>query len=524
MYTKIYGLFFLHLVVTITASAQLFPAEDASVNYRLVGFSFPGTQGVSDYMVEIAMGNYAANDVFLKNVVTTAHAATNRIIAEVPYFGRDYTWRSSYTSSGKTNYSKLHHFTSVISGEVDSPVTRLTIMKGAEKYKDAYVFADCSNALYNMDGKPVWYLPLKGKLVNKENKLMDMKLTPQGTVTFLIGQNIYEVNYNGDIIWEGPDNGKTTRDNNAHYHHEFTRLRNGHYMVLGNEFVKTGAAHSSNVNARKIDSTTAFGTVIEYDQKGRVMWKWRSADYFKTIPQQYLETDVYGPMSPQGTNDTHENAFYFDEQENMVYISFKNINSIIKVKYPEGKVVATYGKLSGVAGTETGRLFCGQHSCKAAAGGKFYIFNNNSCNKGAMPQVFVFDQPANAKDTLSLAWQFMCGFDDVLAQKKEEARAANTTIEYPTPEFLAAHSAFSRGGNVTPLPDGSLFVSICGPLGKMFIISPEKKVLWCALPETWNQYNKRWDDLIGYKANIVTNFADIQRFVWSALPKPPAKR
>jgi hypothetical protein len=516
---KIYLLLFLQLAISSVAIAQIFPAENSKVNYRLVGFSFPAEKGISEYSVEIAIGNYTNGD-FTKNIIQTGHTHANRVVAEVPFFGRDYTWRTSFNAKGKTTFSKLHHFSSIISGEVDSSVTRLTILKAAEKYKDAYVFADGSSAMYNMSGKPVWYLPLTGKLNPKKNKVMDLKLTPQGTITFLLGQNIYEVNYSGDILWEGPDNGKTTRDSNAHYHHEFTRLHNGHYMVLGNEFVKMPHPVSTdNGNAKKADSTAAFGTVVEYDQKGKTVWSWRSADFFKTVPPQYLASDLYDPTAPQGTDDVHENAFYFDEAEKAVYVSFKNISSILKVKYPEGNVVGAYGKLAGFFGANTARLFCGQHSCKTTTNGKLYLFNNNTCNKGALPQIQLFQQPADNHDTLKMLWQYTCNFDDVIALKQQDAKTANTDSNFPSAESLAPHGIFSKGGNLISLPDNSIFASICGPYGKMFIISPDKKIEWSALLETWNLYDRKWDDLISYKANIVTDPKDIERLIWNSVPK-----
>ena len=511
-------LLFLQLAICSVVLAQVFPVENSSVNYRLVGFSFPAEKGVTDYSVEIAIGNCTNDQVFWKNIVQTLHTATNRVVAEVPFFGREYTWRTSYYANGKRFFSKLHHFSSIISGEVDSAVTRLTILKEAEKYKDAYVFADGSSALYDMSGKPVWYLPLKGKLDPKRNKVMDLKLTPQGTITFLLGQNIYEVNYSGDILWEGPDNGKTTRDSNAHYHHEFTRLHNGHYMVLGNDFVKMPhPVNTDNGNAKKTDSIAAFGTVVEYDEKGSVVWAWRSVDFFRNVPAQYLVSDLFNPHAPQGTDDVHENAFYFDEAEKVVYVSFKNISSIVKVKYPEGDVVGAYGKLAGFFGTNTARLFCGQHSCKTTAEGKLLLFNNNSCNKG-VPQILCFEQPADKRDTLKMLWQYACGFDDVIAHKREETKSAGGD-QFPSAELLASHDVFSKGGNVIPLTDNSVFASICGPYGKMFILSPDKKILWSAMLETWNPMEMKWDDVIGYKANIVANPKDIERLIFNGMPK-----
>ncbi len=34
------------------------------------------------------------------------------------------------------------------------------------------------------------------------------------------------------------ESGAVSGDTEEHFHHEFTRLHNGHYMVLGNEYVQ----------------------------------------------------------------------------------------------------------------------------------------------------------------------------------------------------------------------------------------------------------------------------------------------
>ena len=141
--------------------AQVFPGENSTLNYRLIGFSYPAVAGVHSYSVEIAIGNYTAEPEFKKNIVKSLQTTENRIIGEVPSFGREYTWRMSYSNKGATVHGKLHHFSSAISDEVDTNVTRLAILKAAEKHKDAVVFLDGSNALYDMEGHPVWYLPLK---------------------------------------------------------------------------------------------------------------------------------------------------------------------------------------------------------------------------------------------------------------------------------------------------------------------------------------------------------------------------
>jgi len=98
-----------------------------------------------------------------------------------------------------------------------------------------YIYLDGSRTLYDLNGNPVWFLPAKDGM-----EIRDMKITPQGTITYLNGSDIYDVNYDGNILWKGPNTSVVNGDSIEHYHHEFTRLSNGHYMVLG--YKKLGAS------------------------------------------------------------------------------------------------------------------------------------------------------------------------------------------------------------------------------------------------------------------------------------------
>ncbi len=241
MYKILTGLFFL-FIIPHQLRAQVLPKEDSKLNYRLIGFSFPQAQPGSKYKVEIAQGNYSNEQLFKKNIFRSYTGDKNEIIGEVPAFGKQYTWRSVATKNAAITKSALYHFSTMTSKRVDTNNTRLRIIKHTQKYKDAYVFMDGAKALYDMNGRPVWFLPTIDGLPAEQFSLTgDMQLTKSGTITFMTnrqGGQVYEVNYNGDVLWRGPNTGQVSGDTVENYHHEFTRLSNGHYMVMGEEHVR----------------------------------------------------------------------------------------------------------------------------------------------------------------------------------------------------------------------------------------------------------------------------------------------
>jgi len=465
---------FIFFITANQLYAQILPKEGVVLNYRLIGFKFPAEKNANKCKLEIAKGNYNTEDSFRKNIIKTIPCEKNKIIGEVPFFGESYTWRVVYANKTKIK-SELHHFSTGIIPEVDTSKVRLRIIQPAEKYKDAYVFLDNNKAMYDMKGNPVWFLPDK---ISKGMYPTDLKLSPQGTITFLL-INAYEINYNCDILWKAPDNGVVSGDTEEHYHHEFTRLINGHYMTLGNEYVIWNRKLLSSKDSDRINmlddktkreansNISAFGTIIEYDENGKVVWSWKSSGYFKKYGHSYYNTAT---NPTEDIIDVHANGFYFDEKSKYIYVSFKNINQIIKIKYPEGIVVNTFGEFSnsGVKG-ETDIVFCGQHSVRKSGNGYLYLFNNNSCNERVLPNIIVMQEPSSGKNDLKKTWEYTC------------------TIEGRYPKKSP------KGGNVLELPDNSFFVSMGGPYSKIFIVSMDKKILWKALPERRNVAEKKWD-------------------------------
>lgn len=455
---------------------------------------------VSKYTIEIADGYYYTEAAFKINIIKTFLADTNKLIGEVPYFDRKYTWRVTYNkTNSETIKSELHHFSTLISETTDPCAYRLRILTPATTYKDALIFLDSHSALYDMNGQPVWFLPVKDK---KRSIPRDLKITPYGTITYMMAGNIYEINYEGEVLWKGPENGNLN-DKTMMYHHEFTRLKNGNYMVLGNEsmWAKKTATNDSVmfIPEHMIHPDTSdhsiqriiFGTIIEYDKNGNEIWSWKSSNF-------YASPDIVHRDPRANIMNTHENAFFFDEQNKAIYLSFKGTSSILKIKYPDGTVLNSYGLISkrGMTRNET-TFFCEQHSCMISDKGYLYLFNNNTCNPTQLCKILMLQEPSTVYDTLKAVWEYECTI---------ERTAQNAHTRY----------SFTSGGNVIELPDRSIFAYMGANYGKVFIVGQDKKIRWSALPEKWHPIEQRWDVISNYRASIITERTAVERLIWSA--------
>ncbi len=502
---KNFSLLFYCFFIPHLLFSQVLPGEGSNLNYRLIGFSFPEMKKTNNYKVEIASGSYYNEESFKKNIIKSINSKTNKIIGEVPSFGKNYTWRIVYTEEkGASKGSKFYHFKTGMSPNVDTNINRLRIIKSTGKNNGSYIFLDGNKVLYDMNGHPVWYLPDIDSFVNENCIPRDIKLTQQGTITLLVHEKAYEISYNGDILWKVPNKSQSNTESQEPYHHEFTRLGNGHYMVLGMEsgmfrLNSKGADRNPGnpVTPQLKDSAATvvqqhfrFGKILEFDNEGNVIWSYKTSQYF--MGQEIINRRNSGETI---NINPHDNSFYFDEQSSVIYISFRDINRIIKIKYPEGKVLADYGEQynSGVQEAGSG-LFCKQHCVRHSANGYLYLFNNNNCNLGRAPKIVILQEPVTDTEILKKIWEYECSTEDI---SKDEL-LDNTS---------------SGGGSVEELPDKSFFTCMGVPYGKVFIVNRDKAILWSAVPEKWNQDEKKWKIIPQYRASIITDSKQLEHLV-----------
>lgn len=476
---------------------QLLPKEGSKLNYRLLGVSFPPDRNAQKYLIEIADGNFYSEDSFKRNIIQTINCKENKKIVEVPLFDRNYTWRvSSVTLKDTLSKSRLHHFSTYLVANADTAKFRLRILQHSERYKDYYVSTDGGGVLYDMNGAPVWFVPEKNGV---GSYVADMKFTPEGTVTFLYKQP-YELNFNGDILWHVKKNGVVSGDTlGEFFHHEFTRLPNGHFMALGSQklLCKTDSVGDSvyievSKEHGKVEKDGyrygLFGTLIEYGLDGEVVWSWKSSTYL-------IGSDFDYYKAPDGNlkYQPHDNSFFYDEKNSCIYMGFRNINRIIKIDYPSGKVLATYGDcFRPGARSNGGGIFCGQHSIGRTYDGYLYVFNNNSClHNDSLPTVVLLKEPVLHGEQLQKEWEFTCPVEQKAPRK------------------------YGSGGNVYEMADHSMLINMGSEYSKLMIVNRDKEVLWAALAERYVFTDRIWVSNHQYRANIISR-NELEKLIWRA--------
>jgi hypothetical protein len=494
---KIVNLVTLSLLACLCSTgtlAQIHPAEGSLLHYRLIGFSVPHVPNTSTYSIEIAEGTYNTENTFEAAKPRKYNAAKPRMIIKVQSWGSQYTWRFITEGADKLPVpGNLFHFGTGMQTAVDTQNTKMKVLVKAARYNDASIFCDISRALYDIQGNAIWYLPDLPGIINQLDEVRDLKLSRRGTITFAANNMAYEIDYEGAVLWSAPNDGKVSGGPAEGYHHEITILSNNNYMVLGNEHLTAKIPNGdSNIaivptGGPKGGKAISYGTIIEYDTNSNIIWSWKSSGYFKQNAQLQNRID-------KKQFDIHENAFFFDEQKKNIYVSFKNLSQVLKIRYPEGRVIAVYGNTTDMA-MPLNSPFCHQHSCKISQKGLLYLFNNNICHPDATPTVVMMQEPPNGDAPLKKIWEYTYPYKDDFTDKR---RVEGTS-----------------GGNVIEMPGGEMFVSMCSPYGNMFIVNKEKKLLWDAILEKWQPEEKKWYPISSYRASIISNKKDLEHLIWN---------
>ena len=508
------------ILCPLLASAGFTPAENSKLNYRIVGFSAPCKGRCA---LQIASGRCNNIDSFKNNIIITRMFTDGRVIAEVPGFGADYSWRILEEDNSKT---QIHHFSTLPCPNADTSKAQFRIITNTGQCNNYYVFVDVTGTLYDMQGQPVWFLPphLQKPFVKSGNR--DFKATTYSTISFLNEDEATEIDYNGNVRFSVRGTGVISGDTTELLHHEFTRLANGHYMVLGSERVKWSLpyfhpdsvqTHDPSFVQGKDDTTRQkleFGTIIEYDETGKMVWSWRSSGYFKN-------SDLFTHFRPNGMFrfvDVHENAFFFDEKKKVVYIGFRDISRIVKIKYPEGTILAGYGaKSDNTDDVLCNDFFCGQHRIAVNNDGDLCVYNNNATANGADPEVVVLRETAGKAGGLEKVWEFDCPVDGMNESEVNADRISKeqTAMLNKVNPGAAKVTRMTSGGNVVPLDGGSYFVSTSRQFARSFIVNKNKEILWSAVPEIRIYSGGPWTAIATYRESIITD-KELESLIWNA--------
>lgn len=450
----IFSLFLIGVISSVGRSQQLVPADGAVITMTSILLEVP----------EVVGANLYAYHIQASNGTTIERSDDNHVLhVDGLSFGESYTWKvDALDEKGAVVHTYSQSFRIATSSLVDPEQNRFPVFYYEGKKKtNGLLLLDYNRVAINSDGIPVWFMPELERIEGR--RLRDVKLTSRGTITYLDIFNCEEMSLDGTSIWNTPSTGAFSGDTSDYYHHEFTRLSNGNYMVLAKQYVSSDLV----INGKQIEKLP-LSIIIEYSPKGEVIWSWSSNRYVK-------DSDILQVGQKVGMGNTfgHMNSFYFDEPTGILYAGFRDLNCILAIEKESGNVIQSYGdKIPSDTSTQAIGFFRKQHAPIPVAGGRLLLFNNNDRKKPSSVQIISEVTPKNPNS--EILWEFTCDFDTL------------RPAESP------------RMGNALPLEDEHVLVNM-GKAARIFEVNPEKQVIWQCLPEKWNENTQAWQPQPNYR-------------------------
>jgi len=249
--------------------------------------------------------------------------------------------------------------------------------------------------------------------------------------------------------------------------HEFKQISNGNYMGFQNEYT-VGPIPSNNdmtENFQAIgyqaDGVTPefpwFGQkIVEWNSDHEVVWSWNPFDHFTM--DDFENGGTWWYSLNEGSYDwMHSNAFHFDEEESVIYVSHRHLSRISKIAYPSGEVIwnmglpAEYNTGENNICTDLGFSF--QHNIQLLDDGSLLFFDN-----GNLSEMVLGDSNQTTR---------------IRRIRVIDNSYCETIWEYELPPNLYGSAA----GSVQLLDNGNYSIYTIGT-GSVIEVTPEQEIIW----------------------------------------------
>lgn len=426
---------------------QVFPAEGDTLTQTSVCFTFPWKENAASYSVALV-------DEARPRQVMSYSGVGNKIIVNGLHWGHSYTWFvASLSDKGET--MDVSNPTRFFVAPDKENVRFVFITNDSLRRGHGLLLLDYTHAALNRKGEKVWYLPG----IAAQTNLRDLRLTDDGTVTAVIDSNAVEMDLRGNLLWKAPARGQR-----ADYHHSFTKLHTGNYLVAGCD------VRRYRIPGRSDSAWVDVGTVVEFTPAGKIAWQWNGRDFFKPEWIRFKPDNKGGYMG-----SVHLNAVSTDGE--FVYAGFRDAGWVLKIRRANGKVEAIYGGSDSRMPTHYAQgMFRFQHDAFLMKDGSLAVVNNDSVEApGVVSSVVVLSQAKT--DVGTKVFEFPFNFDG------------------------KTHGKSLKLGSVTELPNGNLLVNM-GAINRILEITRDKKVVWDVWVEKFDTFKKGWEFYPQYHVGV----------------------
>jgi len=357
-------------------SALTKPENGEFLNYIHIYFEWDQVPDASSYNIQ------ASNQQSFNNLIidieenSTAYIDKNNFIWNNNYFWRV---RPLYNDGNYGNWISTSYFQigTTILPDLDVYIYNDDLIQdGLNMYSQFSPYF--AVGVIDKNGNEIW---------NTQSAYMN-HINEHGQLYGTNGQGV-QFNYDQEIIWATPQG--TDIDS-----HEIKQLPNGNYMAFVPIYQQgpipqgdwTGLFQSFGYAADGITNEFPWMglRIVEWDKETQQeVWNWDPFEHF-TMEDHDLYGGMWWDAAFNGRFDwMHTNAFHFDEEESVIYVSHRHLSRISKIAYPSGEVIWNMGLPpeynTGENNICTDLLFSWQHHIQLLDNGDLIFFDNGNLSE-----------------------------------------------------------------------------------------------------------------------------------------------
>jgi len=473
-------------IISFVFGTLVSPSDGDELNYIHILFEWEQQPDAIGYNLQVS-----TNELFNNLILDVDEAHTVYIDTENLGWDDTYYWKVRPVYSDE-NYGDWIGASMFNIGQSTPPyidegveIESSTDIYQDDLLEDGYVAIGAFNPephsfIIDKYGNEIWN---SGILLENEDGVMLNHINEYGNISGYSGLNYpyntgTKINFDLDFLWSAP-----TPEIQVDMH-EFKQISNGNYMGFQNVYA-VGPIPSDNFMTANFqalgyqaDGITPefpwFGQkIVEWNSDHEVVWSWNPFDHFTMDDQAYGGT--WWDSFNEGSHDwMHSNAFHFDEEESVIYVSHRHLSRISKIAYPSGDVIWNMGLPAeyntGDNNICTDLRFSFQHNIQLLDDGSLLFFDN-----GNLSEMLLGDSnPTTRIRRIRVIDNSYC----------------ETIWEYELPPNLYGSST----GSVQLLDNGNYSIYTIAS-GSVIEVTPEQEIIWKHtgnINNTWGWYYRAY--------------------------------
>ncbi len=431
MMIKKYILFFL---ISLMFNQDFLPINNQTLNYTQIFFKWPQINNAESYQL------YFDNQ-------TEYETINNSIIIDSFDWNNQYSW--SVCGIDQSN-NIIECYENMIFNTIELPLdypANVNILEINEsEYLSGVTLLDYESlgfsVVLNKNGHPIW---VADKSNFNNSKIWSTHFLLNGNIVGFGPGKGYELNLDSDLIFQ--------TDESFEIHHQFYKTKNDSYFFIDAEVQYHPCPDECEPEYPEIIPWQG-DKFIEIDSLGNIIWEWSTFDYLTLNEYNPYWVERYMVQWDFGGNPnfdwTHSNSVYFDEDEEVVYISIRNLSRIVAIDYNTKEILWHIGDSDFMEeiffNNDFG--FSHQHSAQITNDKNIIFFDNGR-----------FNQPEQSR----------C----VEIEVDDTFENATLVWEHVLPESMLTLSR----GECDRLSNGNTLISV-GRTGNVLEVNNQNEILW----------------------------------------------